>query len=281
MPILRKRKNPKAKRELVDGLPGEMGDAAVRPGGNSSVWQAVVSRLEGNLRMVDVFRTAMDTLVSILPIVVFLIFFNKGVLKSRLENPLETYLGILLSIVGLVLFVQGLKMGLLPLGENVGRNLPQSAKLWLVLVFAFVVGYGVTLAEPALHALGIQVEELSAGALTKNLVVHTVALGVGVALIGGMLKIVYHVPTAYVLAPIFVFTAILALIAPKTITGVAFDSGGVTTGPVTVPIIISLGVGVTTALGGRDPLMDGFGLIALSSAGPIIALLLLGIIFKM
>lgn len=222
-----------------------------------------------------------DTLISVMPIVLFLLFFNFVILKGRLTNPKQTAVGILLTIAGMTLFVKGLELGLLPLGEDVGRTLPQNASVWVSLIFAFIVGYGVTLAEPALQALGMQVEELSAGVLKKHLVVHTVALGVGIGLLGGMLKIIFHIPTKYIVIPTYLVIAVLTYFAPDTITGIAFDSGGVTTGPVTVPITMALGVGMAMALGGRDPLADGFGLIALSSAGPIITVLLLGMIFRL
>lgn len=231
--------------------------------------------------MVDVWHVMLDTLTSILPIVLFLLFFNYFVLKKQLANPVETLFGIGLTIVGLIIFVQGLKMGLIPLGQSVGENLPNSSSAWLVLVFSFVIGYGVTLAEPALQSLGMQVEALSAGILKKQIVIHTVAMGVGIGLVIGMLKIILHIPTKNLIIPAFIITAVLAYFAPAAVTGIAFDAAGVTTGPVTVPIIIALGVGMSSVLGGRDPLLDGFGLIALSSVGPIISVLLLGMIFRL
>lgn len=139
-------------------------------------------------------------------------------------------------------------------------------------------GYGVALAEPALHSLGLQMEEYSAGLVSKNVVIHAVAFGVGLGILLGLLKIVLKIPLVYMLAPAYAIAIILALIAPKSIVGPAFDSGGVTTGPVTVPIIIALGVGMATALGGRDPLQDGFGLIGLAAACPVISVLLVGVI---
>lgn len=243
--------------------------------------EMIRDQLKGRGHMVDVLRTTLDTLVSVLPIVLFLLLFNFFVLKGRLSNPRETLFGMILTVIGLAIFVQGLKMGLIPLGQDVGENLTRSANVWVVLAFSFAVGYGVTLAEPALQALGLQVEELSAGVLKRQVVIHTVALGVGFGLVGGMLKIIFHIPTTNVIVPAFLITGVLAFFAPEAITGIAFDAAGVTTGPVTVPIIIALGVGMASALGGRDPLLDGFGLIALSSVGPILSVLILGIIFKL
>jgi hypothetical protein len=230
--------------------------------------------------MQDLTQTLVSTLWGIGPIVIFLLIFNRLILKSPIENPVKVAVGLIMATVGLFIFVLGLKMGLLPLGENVGRNLPAQANIWLIMVFGFLVGYGVTLAEPALQSLGLQVEELSAGIIKSYLVVHTVAFGVGIGVLLGLLKILFHIPFVKIIIPTYILVLILSLFSPPTITGVAFDSGGVTTGPVTVPIIMALGVGLATALGGRDPLIDGFGIIALSSAGPIISVMLLGIIYK-
>lgn len=254
-----------------------------QPTEKKSVMDQLRSRLEESHVMGDLWSTIVEVLISVLPVVLFLLFFNSFVLKQRLTNPAQTYIGLLLAIVGLIVFTQGLKMGFLPLGENVGQNLTQSvaSSAWLVLLFVFVLGYGVTLAEPSLQALGIQVEELSAGVIKKNLVVHAVALGVGMGGVAGMLKIIYQASTGLVLAVAYAVAITLSFFAPKTIVGAAFDAGAVTTGPVTVPIIMALGVGVASALGGRDPLIDGFGLVTLTAVGPVISMLCLGIIFKM
>jgi hypothetical protein len=161
-----------------------------------------------------------------------------------------------------------------------GINLPGHAPMWLVLAFAFVLGFGVTLAEPSLQALGEQIEELSAGIIPKRAMILTVALGIGLGVTMGVIKIIFQIPTSKILLPSLVLIAILMQFAPKAAVGIAFDAAGVTTGPVTVPTIIAMGVGIATALGGRDPLIDGFGLIALCLVGVTFTVLILGMIFK-
>ncbi|NLK08834.1 MAG: DUF1538 domain-containing protein [Firmicutes bacterium] len=231
--------------------------------------------------MKELYQTTVESLTGVLPIVLFLLAFNKFILRSPLQNPKENTLGIVLAIIGLVLFSNGLRMGLLPLGETVGLNLPKESPLWLVLVFSFILGFGVTMAEPSMQSLAGQVEELTAGILRKPLVMTTVALGIGTGVTLGVLKIVLQIPNSHIIIPALAILALLAWRAPTSIIGVAFDASGVTTGPVTVPLVVALGIGIATALGGRDPLTDGFGIIALCLFCPTIYMLLLGIIYKL
>lgn len=231
--------------------------------------------------MKEVYKTTIEALAGILPIVLFLLAFNRFVLRTPLENPKENLMGIIIAVIGLVLFSNGLRMGLLPLGETVGLNLPKESPLWLVLVFSFILGFGVTMAEPSMQALAGQVEQLTAGTLKKQVVMVTVALGIGTGVTLGVLKIILKIPTAKIMIPAMAVLAFLAWRSPAAITGVAFDASGVTTGPVTVPLIVALGIGIATALGGRDPLVDGFGLIALCLVCPTALMMLLGIIYRL
>ncbi|NLS44271.1 MAG: DUF1538 domain-containing protein [Firmicutes bacterium] len=230
--------------------------------------------------MRDIYATSIEALIGVLPVILLLLLFNRLVLRVPLENSRETFVGLTLTVVGLVLFSNGLKMGLLPLSETVGINLPSHASVWLVLAFVFILGFAVTLAEPSLQALGGQIEELSAGIIPKRAMILTVALGIGIGVTMGVIKIVFQIPTAKILLPSLIVLAILIQFAPKAAVGIAFDAAGVTTGPVTVPTIIAVGIGIATALGGRDPLIDGFGLIALCLIGVTFTVLILGMIFK-
>ena len=217
---------------------------------------------------------------DILPISIFLVAVQIFVLKAPIDNPKGVALGISLSTLGLYLFSVGLKLGLVPLGNSVGRNLPLLDNILLIAVFAFILGYTATMAEPALSALAMQVEELSAGVMHNRVLVHSVAAGVGLGMVMGVLKILYKVPSTTVIIPMILLTAVLGYFAPESITGIAFDSAGVTTGPVTVPLNMALGIGLSTMIGGSDPLIDGFGVIALASLGPIVTVLLTGIVIK-
>jgi len=228
----------------------------------------------------DILKGFLSTAKDIIPIAGFLIFFQMVILKSPIQNVKGLLGGIFLSVVGLFLFIQGLRYGLLPLGEAVGQSLPRSSSLYVILIFAFFLGYTTTLAEPALSALAMEVDELSNGALRSAWLVHCVSFGVAIGITLGMLKIIYKIPSTNMIIPLLIITAILGYIAPERITGIAFDAAGVTTGPVTVPLNMALAIGLSTVLGGNDPLLDGFGIIALASLGPIITVLVLGIIIR-
>ena len=171
-----------------------------------------------------------ETLISVLPVVIFLLAFNALILRRPLANPREIFSGLILTIIGLTIFIQGLNKGLLPLGTTVGENLTAFGNPWVILVFSFILGYGMTLAEPSLQALGMQVEEFSAGQITKTLVVQLVALGVGVGLVIGMLKVIMGWPYIYVIIPLYLLAIALALLF-RTLVGLAFDSDPLPLGP--------------------------------------------------
>ncbi|MCD5409443.1 MAG: DUF1538 domain-containing protein [Methanocellales archaeon] len=224
--------------------------------------------------------TAIEVLQALVPVIVLLVIFQLVILGMPIKNPSEIAIGIAMAAIGLILFLQGIRLGLFPLGEAVGATLPKKDMVWLIIVFALLLGYTVTIAEPALRILGLQVEELTAGAISKNLLVSTVAVGVAVAVMVGMMRIALGIPLSYIVIPAYILALVLTYFAPEEIVAIAFDCGGVTTGPVTVPLILALGVGLAAVLGGRDPIIDGFGLIALASVGPIISVLAMGIIVK-
>ncbi len=228
----------------------------------------------------EILKSFFSSAKDIIPVTAFLIIFQIFILKSPIENLKSLVGGIILSTVGLFLFVKGLERGLVPLGQSVGQSLPRGGNVYIIILFAFILGYTTTLAEPALASLGAQVEELSSGVLHSSWLIHTVSLGVGVGVVLGMLKIILKIPSTYLIVPILLVTALLGYLAPERITGIAFDAAGVTTGPVTVPLNMALAIGLSNVIGGSDPLIDGFGVIALASLGPIITVLSLGIIIK-
>lgn len=228
----------------------------------------------------EVGRLFLETLRGVVPVTVFLVAFQLLVLRQPFENVRAIALGVALAALGLFLFMVGLQIGLLPMGETLGASLPRRESLVLVLVFGFFLGYFSTLAEPALAALAQEVDQLTQGALSSRVMVHIVALGVAIGIAGGLAKIIFKVPNSWILIPTYLLIVVLTWLTPEASTGIAFDSAGVTTGPITVPLNLALAVGLSTVLGGRDPLVDGFGIIALASAGPIITVQLAGLILK-
>jgi hypothetical protein len=221
---------------------------------------------------------------SLLPLIALLLLIQRFILKEPVRNLDQVIMGVVFALIGLMLFKVGLVTGLDPLGSQVGAKATDAftpdgglyGTLWgkaIVLVFAFAVGYGASLAEPALMSLGITVEEVTAGAFKKFLVMHSVAFGVGLGLILGIARIMWGWSSLSIVLPSYVLVVLLSLISEEKYVNIGWDSGGVTTGDITSPILIALGLGVAAAVGGAD----GFSLIAMGSVWPIISVLALGL----
>jgi len=235
-----------------------------------------------------IFSLALESFISscisVLPLMAVLFLVQKLILKERVRNLDQVIVGIGLALIGLTLFKIGLVTGLNPLGDQVGSKAtlafdPNGGIYGLtlgkvvVLLFAFVVGYGASLAEPALMSLGITVEEVTAGAFKKFLVMHSVGIGVGLGLIIGVARILFGWSSLSIMLPSYGLVLLLTLISDEKYVNIGWDSGGVTTGDITSPILIALGLGVAAAVGGAE----GFSLIAMGSVWPIISVLALGL----
>ncbi len=216
-----------------------------------------------------------ESLVSVLPIaaLVFIIcFLIVPVPNSAL---LAFILGAMMLVIGMGLFTLGTDMAMTPIGEYVGAALTRSRKIWLIALVGLILGILITVAEPDLQVLAEQVPNV------PNLVlILAVAIGVGLFLVMALLRILFKVKMKYILATFYVAVFILAQFVPKSFLAVAFDSGGVTTGPMTVPFILALGVGVSAIRSDKEAESDSFGLVALCSIGPILAVMLLGLIYN-
>ena len=235
------------------------------------------------------FSSLRDSFMDLLPIILVVSFFQFAVLQQPLPGLSGLLLGIFMVMLGLALFINGLKMALFPLGEELAHNFVRSGKLWWLFVFAFTLGFGTTVAEPALIAICAEAGKIAAAggmivdseeaqasyALGLRL---TVALAVGIALLIGVLRILKGWPVQYVIIGGYIGVIIMTYFAPPEIIGIAYDSGGVTTSTVTVPLVAALGVGLATSIKGRDPMIDGFGLIALASLTPMIFVMAYGMI---
>jgi hypothetical protein len=215
------------------------------------------------------------------PIVLVIAFFELVVLQRSLPHLGEMLAGMLLVLLGLTLFIQGLEMGLFPIGETMAYAFASRGSLWWLLLFAFGLGFGTTVAEPALIAVAEEASEVAAlgGMIANdpeamasyaNGLRYTVALAVGFAILLGVLRIVRGWPIQYLIISGYVGVVVMTMFAPKEIIGIAYDSGGVTTSTITVPLVTALGVGLASSIQGRNPLVDGFGLIAFASLTPII-----------
>lgn len=229
--------------------------------------------------MNSIKNTVFEVASAILPVTIFIIILLK-ILQLPNDVMVQFLIGVAMVGFGLILFLVGAQVGLLEIGESAGAALPKLGKAWVVIVFGFLLGFVVTVAEPDVRVLAIQADAFSGGAISKNLLVGTVALGVAIFVGLGMLRVVLGIPLLYLLLASYGLVAVLAAFTPAEFLAISLDAGGVTTGPMTVPFIMALGVGVASVLGGRSASNDGFGFIALGSIGPILAMLLLGVIYS-
>ena len=223
------------------------------------------------------------------PIVLVIAFFQIVVLQQPFPNLDRIVIGLVFVIVGLALFVQGLEMGLFPLGETMADAFARKGSLIALLAFAFCLGFGTTVAEPALIAVADEAAKVAAegGAIDpgdesrKSYAFGlrmTVALSVGAALVVGVFRILKGWPVHYLIIGGYCVVVVLTLFAPPEIIGIAYDSGGVTTSTITVPLVAALGVGLASTIRGRSPLIDGFGLIAFASLTPMIFVMIYGMV---
>lgn len=221
-----------------------------------------------------------EVVQAVLPITGVVILLQVFLISMPWEEFTRFLLGVFLVMAGLLFFLQGVKIGLLPMGEAIGAELPKRGSLFFLLFFAFILGYAVTMAEPDVWVLAGYVDTVSEGMVSRYILVLFVALGVAIFVTLAMLRIVLNVPIAYIFAGGYTLILILSFFTPTDFVPISFDAGGVTTGPITVPFILALGLGVTAVLGGRSSFMDGFGLIGLASIGPVLSVMILGIIYS-
>jgi len=226
----------------------------------------------------DFDEVLLEVLTALSPILVmFLIFLL--VYKLPREMLLTLLKGVLLAFTGLALFLQGVKAGFMPVGTEMGTILGELPYRWVLIPLGFILGFLATMAEPAVRILSNQVEENSSGYIKSNLILYTLCLAVGIFIALGMTRIVYGIPFYYIIIPGYLLAIILMLFSKPSFTAIAFDSGGVATGPMTVTFIMALAVGAADTIEGRDAVIDGFGLIALVALAPIIMVMLLGFIY--
>jgi hypothetical protein len=223
------------------------------------------------------------------PIVFVIGFFQLVVLQQPLPNIVELMFGLALVLAGLTLFIRGLDLGLFPLGESMAYAFARKGSLAWLLVFAFALGFGTTVAEPALIAIAAEAAKIAAeaGVIADTEAAKasyalglrlTVALSVGVAIVLGVMRIIKGWPIHVMIAAGYMLVVIMTAIAPREIIALAYDSGGVTTSTITVPLVTALGVGLASSIKGRNPMLDGFGLIAFASLTPMIFVMIYGMI---
>ena len=226
---------------------------------------------------------------DLLPIIIVIAFFQIVVLQKPIPNMGQLLVGTALVVLGLSLFIKGLEIGLFPIGESMAYAFARKGSVMWLLIFAFSLGFGTTIAEPALIAVADKAAEVAA--IGKSIADTdaarssyatglrlTVALSVGIAIVIGVLRILKGWPIHYLIIGGYAGVVIMTFFAPKEIIGIAYDSGGVTTSTITVPLVTALGVGLASSIKGRNPMLDGFGLIAFASLTPMMFVMAYGMI---
>ena len=244
-------------------------------------WESVVNN--------EFLDTLVETIRDVLPIILVIFGFQYFVLQQRIKNIKKILIGLLYVVFGLAFFLVGLEKALFPLGELMAQQLTNPEFIYgsaadvmefirwedyyWVYIFAMAIGFATTIAEPALIAVSIKANDVSGGAISVWGLRGAVALGVGLGITLGSYRIVTGTPLHYYIITGYIFVIVQTFFAPKSIIALAYDSGGVTTSTVTVPLVTALGIGLATTIPGRSPLIDGFGLIAFASLFPMITVM--------
>ncbi len=240
-------------------------------------------------RLRALLRPVAGSVRDLTPIIAVIAFFQFAVLRQPVPDLGNLLVGLVLVLFGLVLFVRGLELGLFPLGESMASAFASKGSLLWLIAFAFALGFGTTAAEPALIVIATEASEVAAqaGAIADTEAARehyalglrlTVALSVGAAIVIGVWRILKGWPIHLMIAGGYVLVVLMTAIAPEEIIGVAYDSGGVTTSTITVPLVTALGVGLASSIRGRNPVADGFGLIAFASLLPMVFVMAYGML---
>ena len=214
---------------------------------------------------------------DVAPILLVIAFFQYIIIKRPIPHLKKVIVGIILLIIGLDAFIVGLELGLFPIGENIAYSLTTMKNNYFIYLFAFMIGFSTTMAEPALIAIAMKASEISQGNINQKILRFSVALGVALGISLGAFRLISGTPLHYYIIVGYIIVIIMTYFAPKYIVPIAYDSGGVTTSTVTVPLVAALGLGLAENIDGRNPLIDGFGLIAFASLFPMITVMGYGI----
>ncbi len=234
-----------------------------------------------------ILQSMLGSLRDLAPIILVIGFFQFAVLQQPIPNLVELVVGVFCVLLGLTFFIFGLEMGLFPIGESMAHALARKGSVAWLIAFAFALGFGTTIAEPALIAVAAEAANVAAeggmieadSSAQKDYATglrYTVAFSVGLAIVLGVLRILLGWSIQLMIIGGYVLVVVMTMFAPKEIIGIAYDSGGVTTSTITVPLVTALGVGLASSIKGRNPMTDGFGLIAFASLTPMIFVMAYG-----
>lgn len=231
--------------------------------------------------MENVKDTFKEVAAAILPVTIVVILLQLTIIRLPLEALLQFLIGAAFVSIGFFLFLLGVTAGLLPVGEMIGKRLPKTKKSWLIIGTGFLLGLAVTIAEPDVRVLAKQIDQVSGGGISAGILILSVALGLAIFIALAMVRTIYSIPIHYLLIGGYIAVFALSMFVPDAFVSISFDAGGVTTGPMAVPFILALGVGVASVLRtNSSSASEGFGLIGLASIGPVLAIMILGVLFQ-
>jgi hypothetical protein len=232
------------------------------------------------MKLMGILGPLWETAKGVIPLTAVLVIIQTVVLKRPIEDAKNFAVGVLITLIGLHLFLYGTSVSLIPLGDSVGRNFYVLDNKWIIILIGFIIGYCGTLVEPALRALALQVEELSQGAIPRTVLIHGVAAGFGSGMALGLYRIMSNVPFVKFVIPLLLIIIVLSIVSPDPYPSIAMDSASATTGPVNIPINMAIAIGLASIIEGVDPLLSGLGIIGLTSIGSMISVMILGVLTK-
>ena len=221
-----------------------------------------------------------DVFIALLPLLIIFVVFQMLWIKLPTKHFQNILKGFVFAFVGLVFFLQGVQVGFMPVGEYMGKVIGSTSYSWVLVPIGFILGLVITLAEPGVKVLNIEVEKFSGGAINKKMMLSFLSIGVAISISLSMLKILKSISLWYFIVPGYLLAFILTRYVSKTFIAIAFDSAGVTTGPMIVTFISSLSIGFASTIPGGDPVLDGFGLVSLVALTPILSVLILGYMYE-
>ncbi len=219
-----------------------------------------------------------EVVLSILPVTLIVLVLNFTVTPIGSNMILRFIIGAIFIAFGLAIFLLGVDIGVQPIGSLMGSSITRRKSLWMIIIFGFILGFFINVAEPDLLVLARQVDRVTSGVLSQVSVVIVVSIGIGLLVAVGLLRIVFKIPLNKLLTLLYGIIFVLVILAPGEILGIAFDSGGATTGSMTVPFILALGLGVSSTQGGKASEEDSFGLVGVASTGPMLAVLMMSLL---
>lgn len=236
--------------------------------------------MAGALTLTALIDHAQSVALAVAPLAVFFLVFQLLFLKLPRTEVSRIVVGTLVAAAGLFLFLLGVSIGFLPYGRTLGEALGSTSHSWLVVSAGVLLGFVTTWSEPSVRILADQVEEASSGSIRRALVLATICVGAALSVGVGMLRIVYGIPLLYLLAPGYGILMVIMWFSDESFIGIAADAGGVATGPLANSFLLALAFGVSSAMGDRDPLVHGLGLVALIALAPVMSVMTLGLIVR-